>query len=202
MKHITADIFRVESANLHPVCGGVLIAEPFMEEKWFRHGVVSIIDYLPGAGATGVVMNNRTEYMLPDLLEGVDSELTIPVFCGGPLGRDRLYFIHTLGPDIIEGSREYAPGMYVGGSFDDMITYINGGYEVDGVVRFFIGYSNWAGGQLERELDGGSWVHAVGPELCEVLLHYAGDAAWHRAVRTLGDTHRPWTLIPRNPLAN
>ncbi len=53
-------------------------------------------------------MNNCTDYMLSDLLEGTQPEVDLRVFCGGPLGLDRLYFVHTLGSDIVPGAREYS----------------------------------------------------------------------------------------------
>lgn len=109
MKDITTNLFRVKSPSQAPTAGGLLVAEPFMREGYFNHGVVSLIDYVPDEGATGVVMNNRTEYLLGELLEGIETKARIPVFCGGPLGQDRLYFLHTLGSDIIPNARSYAP---------------------------------------------------------------------------------------------
>ncbi len=137
MKDITTNLFRVKSSSQPPAVGGLLVAEPFIHESYFNHGVVSLIDYVPDEGATGVVMNNRTEYQLNELLEGIETRIQIPVFCGGPLGQDRLYFLHTLGSEIIPNARRYAPGIYIGGDFDAIISYVNAGYPVDGAVRVF-----------------------------------------------------------------
>lgn len=202
MKDITTNLFRVKSPSQAPTAGGLLVAEPFMREGYFNHGVVSLIDYVPDEGATGVVMNNRTEYLLGELLEGIETKARIPVFCGGPLGQDRLYFLHTLGSDIIPNARSYAPGIYVGGDFDAVIAYVNSGYPTEGAVRFFVGYSNWAEGQLERELRQENWALAPSPQCPADLLRNVGDSYWHRAVRSLGPAYRPWTLLPRNVSAN
>lgn len=202
MKDITTNLFRVKSQIQLPAVGGLLVAEPFLRESYFNHGVVSLIDYQPGEGATGVVMNNRTEYHLSELLDGVEHRQDIPVFCGGPLGQDRLYFLHTLGSEIIPEAREYTSGIYVGGDFDAVISYINAGYPIDGCVRFFIGYSNWAEGQLEREIRQENWALAPLPESSTELLQSAGDRYWHRVVRSLGPAYRSWTLMPRNVSAN
>lgn len=202
MKDITTNLFKVYSRPAGPVCGGLLVAEPFMKEVYFNHGVVSLIDYVPEEGATGVVMNNRTEYTLSELLDGVDRRRDVPVFCGGPVGQDRLYFLHTLGPDIIPQARRYAPGLYVGGDFDAVLAYINAGYPSEGAVRFFVGYSNWVEGQLERELRNEVWTPAPSPaDPCDILRR-AGDAYWHNAVRSLGADYRSWTLLPRNVVYN
>ena len=198
MKDITTDLFKVSVPTHRPVCGGLLVAEPFMKEPDFNHGVVSLVDYVPDEGATGVVMNNRTEYMLDELLDGIDSTTRIPVFCGGPVGQDRLFFIHTLGSEIVKGARRYAPGLYVGGDFDAVIDYVNAGYDTEGIVRFFVGYSNWVEGQLEKEIRKDSWAQAPSPANPAELLTLAGDAYWHRAVGKLGSAYRSWTLIPRH----
>ncbi|MDE6207718.1 MAG: YqgE/AlgH family protein [Muribaculaceae bacterium] len=202
MKDITTNLFRIRTSGQVPAVGCLLIAEPFLDEDYFTRAVVSVIDYIPEEGATGVVMNNRTDYHLHEMLDGIDPATEIPVYCGGPLGQDRLYFIHTLGPEIIPGAREYAPGLYIGGNFSAVADYVNAGYRVDGCVRFFVGYSNWIEGQLERELTDNSWVVAPMPDGAETLLTGAADAYWHRAVASLGETYRPWRLMPRNASAN
>lgn len=198
MRDITTDIFKVNVPTHTPVCGGLLIAEPFLKESYFSHGVVSLVDYVPEQGATGVVMNNRSEYMLDELLDGIDPTSRVPVFCGGPVGQDRLFFIHTLGPEIVKGSRMYAPGLYVGGDFDSVIDYVNAGYDTEGIVRFFVGYSNWVEGQLEREIKKDSWAQAPSPANPADLLRGAADSYWHHAVARLGNAYRSWLLIPRH----
>lgn len=65
MKDITTDLFKVKSSVKTPTAGSMLVAEPFMRESYFNHGVVSLIDYVADEGATGVVMNNRTDICLP-----------------------------------------------------------------------------------------------------------------------------------------
>lgn len=198
MKDITTNLFRIKTRPHRPVCGGLLVAEPFMKESYFNHSVVSLIDYLPDEGATGVVMNNRTEYTLGELLDGADKNMDIPVYCGGPVGQDRLYFIHTLGSDIIPQARQYAPGLWVGGDFDAILAYVNAGYPVEGVVRFFVGYSSWMEGQLEREIKAEHWAQANVPADPAEILKGSSDAYWHRVVRSMGDDFRSWTLMPRN----
>ncbi len=203
MKNLANSLFHIVSIDERaPRCGGLLVAEPFLKESYFNHGVVSIIDYAPEEGATGVVMNNRTEYMLSELLDGVSKEADQPVYCGGPLGLDRLYFIHTLGPEVIPDGRPYSNGLYVGGDFDAVLEYVNSGYPAEGNLRFFIGYSSWCPGQLEQEIREGTWAQAPSPRSPEELLNGNADPYWHRNVRSLGEAYRPWLLLPRYPSYN
>ena len=203
MKNLANGLFHVVAIDERaPRCGGLLVAEPFLKESYFNHGVISIIEYASDEGATGVVMNNRTEYMLSELLDGVSPEADQPVYCGGPLGLDRLYFIHTLGPDVIPDGRPIGNGLYVGGDFDSVIEYINSGYPADGNIRFFIGYSSWGAGQLEREIREGTCAQAPLPSEPQKLLEGNADPYWHRNVRALGEAYRPWQLLPRYPAYN
>lgn len=202
MNNLNTQFFKVSGTKLMPCAGHVLIAEPFVSDDCFNHGVVSLIDYLPEEGTTGVVLNNRTEYMLDELLDGVDTSSEIPVFCGGPLGQDRLYFLHTLGLDIIPKARQYAEGLYIGGDFEAAVKYINNGYPTEGCIRFFIGYSSWAEGQLEREIMEERWVNMLYPTSAEDILTGAGDKLWHRFVGNLGEAYRSCNLLPRNAVCN
>lgn len=202
MKNFADTLFKVNVPQGAPACGALLVAEPFLGESFFNHGVVALIDYVPQEGATGVVMNNRTDFNLDEVYDKAPSDRKIPVYCGGPLGQDRLYFIHTLGDAVIGGAREFAPGIYIGGDFDAILNYVGSGYAVDGCVRFFVGYCSWESGQLERELDDGAWALASAPSDAGDLLFHSGDKYWHRVVRSLGDGYRSWLMLPRNPEFN
>ena len=202
MKDLTTLLFKIQTATRMPAAGHVLVSEPFLSEECFNHGVMTISDYLPEEGATGVVLNNRCEYTLDKLLDGVHTEEAIPVFCGGPTAQDRLFFIHTLGPEIVPDARRFADGLYVGGNFDAALDYINKGYPTEGCIRFFIGYSNWVEGQLEKEIEEGTWANMPNVPTPEELLTDAGDSYWHRTVKALGHDYRSWQLLPRNVTCN
>lgn len=202
MKDLATTLFTVACDHRAPRCGATLVAEPFLRDSYFNRAVISIIDYLPADGATGTVLNNPTGYKLPELLEGLNPSIDVPIYCGGPLGQDRLYFLHTLGPDIIPNAREYAPGLYVGGDFNAVINYLECGYPAEGVLRFFIGYSSWTEGQLEHEIKDNTWAQADTPADCSELFVGDGDSYWHKAVRALGHAYRSWQLLPKNPNLN
>lgn len=194
-------LFDIElSTGVKPEVGTLLVAEPFLRESYFNHAVVVMIDYEPHTEAMGVVMNNPTDYTLQELVEGVTIETPIPVYCGGPVGSDRLYFMHTLG-DIVPEAREVSPGLWLGGDFDAMIEIINDGYDTRDHIRFFTGYSGWSPGQLEEELERNVW--AVAPSVDGATL-LPGDGAnlWHECVRGLGHDFRGWLYHPRNVMAN
>ncbi|MDE6136308.1 MAG: YqgE/AlgH family protein, partial [Muribaculaceae bacterium] len=149
-----------------------------------------------------VVLHHPSVSRLAALVDDCDVRADVPVYCGGPLALDRLFFMHTLGAELIPGARPYMPGMYIGGDFDAVLDYLNSGYAVEGRVRFFVGYSGWDEGQLESEIAEGTWALTESPADVSELLQGADDAFWHRAVRLLGDEFRSWRLVPRMACAN
>ena len=51
-------------------------------------------------------------------------------------------------------------------------------------ARFMLGFSSWAPGQLEREIDMGSWVPA--PADAALIFDTDTSAVWERSLRQLG----------------
>lgn len=202
MKGLDTSFFNPVTVKRQVREGDLLIAQPFLDEAWFRRGVISLIDYDRTEGATGVVLNNSMNYVLSDVLEGVATSTDVPVYCGGPMSQDRLYFIHTLGERILPGARQYSPALYIGGDFDAAIQYVNEGYPTEGILRFFIGYSGWAPGQLESEIEQDTWATADAPDDPQSLLTGEGAAYWHRAVRSMGEPYRSWRMIPDTSYSN
>ena len=91
MKNIDTSFFRISTEKLPVEVGDLLVAEPFLNEMWFDRAVISVIDHNPEEGTTGVVLNNALESSLDEVLDGIDREDKVPVYCGGPLSQDRLF---------------------------------------------------------------------------------------------------------------
>lgn len=194
-------LFNIDiSTRSIPRPGSLLVAEPFLRERYFHHAVICLVDYEPRGSAMGIVLNSRTSYSLQDLLPAVKTARPIPIYCGGPMSCDRLYFMHTLG-DLIPGSRKICNGLWIGGEFDTMLSIVNDGYLLDGHIRFFLGYSGWDAEQLDGELLKSVWAVTDIPSVDE-LLSGEEDAYWHRIVRTMGARYRGWLYHPRNPHSN
>ncbi len=195
-------LFNIDiNRSIMPGPGSLLVAEPFLREEYFHHAVIQLIEYVPGGKAMGVVMNRKTGHMLQSLIDGVNVETPIPVYCGGPLSCDRLFFVHTLGDLIPECQPLGDSGLYISGDFHVMLDYINSGYPVDGYIRFFVGYSGWSVGQLDEELSNKVWaVTDVKSPMAALTL--SEDRYWHQVVKLLGPAYRGWQYHPRNVHAN
>lgn len=203
MKDLSTSILKIRTVRPSAIApGSLLVAEPFLTEEYFNHGVITLVDYSADEGALGLVMNNPTGHMLDEFIDGVSEKSNVPVFCGGPIGPDRMVFMHTLGDKVFEGAQEFAPGLYLGGDFDAAVDYVNSGYPLDGAIRFFIGYSGWDAGQLNDELDNETWAVTDAPANLSILLSGSDDSYWHRFVRRMGEPYRAWRFFPREVNAN
>jgi len=193
-------IFNIDIPGRKPSVGSLLVSEPFLKENYFNHSVICIADYAPDSTAMGIVLNRQTAYTLQKLVSEATLKEPVPVFCGGPMAYDRLFFLHTLG-DIIPDSRQIADGLYVGGDFKSIMNYVNLGYPIEGYVRFFVGYSGWSRLQLDEEINNNVWAVTDSADY-SALLTGSEDSYWHRYVRQLGKDYRGWRYHPRNPHAN
>lgn len=200
MPNLDTSLFRINMPTRQPVVGDLLVAEPFLREEYFNHAVISLVEYERGKSAMGLVLNKPTGYTLGEAIEGIDDSVDVPIFCGGPLSTDRLFYIHTL-PGEFKGARELARGLYIGGDFDSVRSYVNMGCETEGLMRFFVGYSGWDPFQLESEISQHVW--AVGPEPVNAdILRHDGDSFWYEMVRRMGPAYRNWLYHPVNPQYN
>lgn len=157
MKDLDNTLFGIDISTPAPREGSLLVAEPFLSDEYFNHAVITLIDYAPGANTMGIVMNRTSGYTLGQMVEGFDDGIDIPVFIGGPMSRNRMFYIHRLG-ELFSGSVEILPGLWIGGNYEQVLQYIRDGYPADDLIRFFIGYSGWDKGQLEEEIRQHVWA--------------------------------------------
>ncbi len=200
MDDLIGDIFSVKRHQPDPMAGDLLVAAPFIGGGCFNHALVCIIEHSADSGTMGLVVNKESGYTLGELVEGIDVNEEVPVFVGGPVHDDRLYYMHTLG-SAIPDSVEVADGLYVGGDFEAVKSYVAAGCPVAGCMRFFVGYSGWTSGQLRQELDNRDWVVAKMLDVGEVLVAN-GEVAWRTQVSMLGEDYRLWLNCPVNVRLN
>ncbi len=185
---------------VNPQKGDLLIAEPLLDEPYFKRSVILLLDEDNNQGHIGLALNKITPVSLLDLFPDWKAGAEVPVYSGGPVEADRLFMLHTMG-DRFEGSMEVSPGLYVGAKLDDIIDYINNNRYADGNIRFFLGYSGWCRGQLTSEILKNTWALNPNPGHTDVLTG-AEDLYWRREVRRLGEKYRSWLLVPSNPAFN
>lgn len=187
--------------SVHP--GDILIASPLLRDPNFKHTVILILDRDEDKGFIGLVLNRKLDISLDDLYEGESEQSGLPVYNGGPVDLQRLFWLHTFGNEI-KGAHEVLPGICVGGSLAevrDQARANKANKPEDINLRFYLGYSGWEKGQLEKEIESGAW--AVNPiSSPEYILNTDPDAMWTQQVKALGPSCRHWLLMPADPSFN
>jgi len=192
------DFFKIKHNNILPSKGKILISEPFLQDPFFQRSVVLLVDHNTD-GSMGFVLNKNIGTFLNDDIEALENLPRIPVYLGGPVASDRLFFIHTLG-DIIRNSVQIGENLYCFGDFDCLIFYLLSGQPVKGRVKFFLGYSGWVKGQLDGEIKLDSWL--VGKATTRNIMTAEGEKFWKQSVEAIGGSYLTWLNYPKNPLLN
>lgn len=189
-----------DPTGVDPKKGDLLIAEPLLDQPYFKRSVVLLLEEDENHGQVGLTLNVPTPVTLQDIFPDWSAGKKVKIYSGGPVECDRLFMLHTLG-DFFDGAMEVAPGLYVGADLNQVMDYIQNEEDLEGKIRFFLGYSGWTKDQLSTEILNHSWAltrpHAKGDALIG-----KGNEYWRREVARLGKDYRSWLLIPQDPEEN
>ncbi len=183
--------------KLKPIAGRLLIAEPFLHDDYFRRCVILIAEHNE-KGTVGFILNKPLEITVQEAIPEFP-KYELPAFFGGPVQRDQLYFVHTIGEEIPE-SFSIGNGLYWLGDFEKVKGMIERNEIRENQIRFFIGYAGWEPGQLDKELEDKSWF--VSKADSDLIFNVAPDAMWTAAVKKMGTAFAPMANFPEDPSMN
>jgi putative transcriptional regulator len=110
-----------------------------------------------------------------------------------------LHYLHSLG-DLIPKSVLVDDDIYWGGDIDTIRELISLGKINKSQIRFFLGYSGWSAGQLEKELKEDSWV--IARVKSGIIMNNRGDDTWKSILRSFKNKYRIWADFPDSPEMN
>ncbi|MEL7531556.1 MAG: YqgE/AlgH family protein [Bacteroidota bacterium] len=180
-----------------PAAGRFLISEPFMYDQNFQRTVVLLVEH-GETGSLGFVMNRMVEVGIDEIVDDF-SLVDASVFMGGPVEQSTLHYVHRLG-DMLPHSREVMDGLYWGGSFETLKSKIHSGLISEEDILFFVGYSGWAPGQLEQELERKSWI--VAPDNLEFVFRKDYTDLWRLILQSMGTKYKVIANYPVDPRLN
>ncbi len=191
------DLLTIKTNDIAPGKGKLLISEPFLLDYYFKRSVVLLAEHNE-EGSFGIIMNKPIKAKFNEIVKDFP-EFNAPLFLGGPVKNDSLFFIHTLG-EKIDNSAEIQEGLYWGGEIEQIKEMINLKILDPKDIRFYIGYSGWASKQLDGELDKNSWVVSKMPS--KELLKTDPTKLWSTSLKVLGDEYSFWPNFPADPTLN
>lgn len=134
---------------------GIFIhSTPELDGSIFEKTVIFIAEH-NAKGALGFVTNQPFSRGLNEL-EEFRHVKAFPLLLGGPVDREHLYFIHRR-PELISGGVAVGGGVFLGGDFKTAVDLINNNTLTGRDIKIFIGYCGWDTGELEAEIEEGSW---------------------------------------------
>ena len=165
-----------------PVAGTLLISAPDMPDPNFQRAIVYMIEH-DHAGSLGVVISRRSQTAVADILP-TWAPLCAPArdfHIGGPVKPDTGIALAVLRAGVD------AAGLRNLQRIDGRVHVVDLDSDpeeladsVEG-MRIFVGYTGWAPGQLQGELDRGDWY--VAPSLPDDLLAPGRVDVWGTVMR-------------------
>lgn len=186
------------AAGRPPAAGMFLVATRALDDSHFGRSVVYLLDH-GDDGTLGLIVNRPGESSLSEAVPGLDGERAAAhgLYYGGPVGLPLIMML-ARSERAAEGMAYVADDVYVSADRDVIEALLAAGKSAS-ELRFYIGYSGWAGGQLEAEFERGSW-HLV-PADTDAMFSADADTLWQRLIEQLEpegiqvyDRHRP--LVP------
>ena len=175
--------------------GNILIAEPFMLDSNFRRAVIGIVDHTKDEGTVGFILNKKMNFDVNELIQDINTEDKFKVYYGGPVATDTIHYIHNVG-DILDDSIKVTRGIYWGGGFDKLKFLINSELIKPNNIRFYLGYSGWSAGQLQEELQTGSWIKSeIDPNY---IFKSSPSQLWKQTLSNKGDRYSVIAQMPHH----
>jgi len=191
------------------LAGRLLVATPAIDDPNFWRRVILVLDH--GAlGAMGVVIDRPGGVEVEQLLPRWHQVATAPaeLFTGGPVERDSLIGLVRLesradgepgAPGRPEGWRLLVDDDRPIGTVDLSVDPAAYGGSIVG-ARLFSGRAGWESGQLEDEIEEGSWY--VVPAEARDPISADPEGLWRRVLKRQGGALALVSGFPEDPARN
>lgn len=165
--------------------GHFLIATPELNDTPFAHSVIYMLSH-DSEGAMGLVINKPHPMSWADVCSQINitpkSDQQTVVLEGGPVAPEHGYLLYQSNQPPHEQAAQLSPGIHVTTS-GSLLTELAHGH-ISEHFRFFLGYSGWSEGQLDKEILEGAWL-TIKADI-ELLFSNAHDAVYQQALGQLG----------------
>ncbi len=175
--------------------GSLLISSGGLYDPNFRHTVVLVGEHNE-EGALGVVLNRPLNLTAQEAVPPLAALLEAgePLFQGGPVQPSSPVLLAELAhPELADVLVFGSIGFLVGEISEDVRSGILR-------ARVYAGYSGWGAGQLEGEMEEGSWI--LDPAREEDVFTDAPELLWSRVLQRKGPEYHMLSRMPFDPSMN
>ncbi|MDF2450416.1 MAG: YqgE/AlgH family protein [Bacteroidota bacterium] len=168
-----------------------------MQDGHFKRSVVYLCEY-NSQGSLGFVINKTQGLLLRDIFPHLKNG-NFPLFEGGPVSPNQLFYTHTLGLKL-KDSQHVIDDVYWGGNFFELTELIEKGEVSSNQIRFYIGYSGWDPEQLADEVNRGMWFTKPAPY--SRLVGIAPEELWGEELVRIKPGFKAFTDYAFDPSLN
>jgi putative transcriptional regulator len=184
-----------DDGGVESLRGQLLIASPSLWDPNFRRTVV-LIGHHDDEGALGVVLNRASEVSVreaaPPFTALVGDEGV--VFVGGPVQPQAAVVVADFDdPSQADLSAFGSIGFLPGEADPETVAGVRR-------ARLFAGFAGWGPGQLEAEVEEGSWF--LEPARPDDVFTVEPGALWSSVLRRKGPEYELVSLMPADPSLN
>lgn len=182
---------KSKSAGASYLGGQLLIAMPTMTDKRFHRSVIYMCTH-SSDGAMGIIINQRAPSIsFAELLGQLKIKKEIgfqpefaqaPVHVGGPVSTERGFVLHSNDFVLNEATMTIANGICLTATIEILKAMATGKGPRQSILA--LGYSGWAPGQLETEIQANGWLHCQADR--ELVFGSDLDLKYDRALSKLG----------------
>ena len=165
----------------------LLLSMPQMLDPNFSRSVVLLCKH-SDQGAFGLVVNRplvTSGRVVVNLNPPVATERDLQVWIGGPVEPQSSWILvgeDPEGPPEELGGVRIADGLYLSTDPDLLQRLLEP--SPPALARLIVGYSGWAPGQLEEELEASAWLMSDVDR--DVIFNTPPEKMWEKAIRRLG----------------
>jgi len=192
------ELFNYSFDKIEPKKGDLLISEPFLADPNFSRTVILLCEHNE-EGSFGFVLNKPAKITIDELIEGVGKRKD-SIYIGGPVQQNTLQFIHK-NDRLIEGGVQISDEIFWGGNFEQMLAMMESDLIQQKDIKFFVGYSGWAAGQLKGELEVNSWIISRNVSV-EQVFETDVESLWKEVLNTMGGKYKIVANFPVDPRLN
>lgn len=179
---------------MHVTKGSFLISSLHLEKGLFSRSVILLCDHSPH-GSFGLIINKPLPMDLPEEFLSSENRKNpyISLLSGGNIQPNQIMMMHS--SDLAPGQTlAICDGVFLGGSVEFLQQQME---MIEGPqIRLCFGYCAWGAGQLNQEIESGSWF--TYPAHQEYVFYTEPSQIWSTLLKSMGGKYASLSMIPED----